>query len=87
MELKDIVSIIKELILPELKEIRFEQKEIRTALNLTNKRLDDVNTHLADQSRRIDETNKHIDSVRDDLIGRIDAVREELTARIDQQAH
>jgi hypothetical protein len=27
-------------------------------LELTNKRLDGVNTHLADQSRRIDEVNK-----------------------------
>ncbi len=49
----------------------------KTALTLTNKRLDDVNTHLADQSRRID-------AVREELVGRIDAVREELSRRIDE---
>ncbi|MBM4289896.1 MAG: hypothetical protein FJ135_17450 [Deltaproteobacteria bacterium] len=80
MELKDIVSVIKELVLPELKEIRYEQAEIKTALTLTNKRLDDVNTHLADQSRRIDETNKRIDETNK----RIDDIREELTGRIDE---
>ena len=74
MELKDIVTVIKELVLPELKEIRYEQAELKTALTLTNKRLDDVNTHLADQSRRIDETNKRIDEVRTDLTSRIDDV-------------
>lgn len=50
---------------------------------LTNKRLDDVNLHLADQSRRIDETNKGIDAVREDLTQRIDSVRQELTERIE----
>ncbi|MBW1993711.1 MAG: hypothetical protein JRI77_04595, partial [Deltaproteobacteria bacterium] len=55
-------------------------------LELTNKRLDDVNLHLADQSRRIDETNKRIDLVREELGKRIDEtnkriddVREELS--------
>ena len=90
MELKDIVTVIKELVLPELKEIRFEQTEIKTALTLTNKRLDDVNTHLADQSRRIDAvreelasridgTNKRIDENNK----RIDSVQAELSQRLD----
>ncbi len=90
MELKDIATVIKELVLPELKEIRYEQAEIKTALTLTNKRLDDVNTHLADQSRRIDETNKRIDetnkridAVQTDLSGRLENVRAELTGRLE----
>ncbi len=97
MELRDIATVIKELVLPELKEIRYEQAEIKTALTLTNKRLDDVNTHLADQSRRIDETNKRIDetnkridetnkridAVQTDLSGRLENVRAELTGRLE----
>ena len=58
---------------------------------MTNKRLDDVNTHLADQSRRIDETNKRIDEVRAEFTKRfnetdkrIDDIRAELTLRFDE---
>jgi len=68
MEIKESIrSGLKELILPELGKIREENTEIKTILALTNKRLDDINVHLADQSRRIDETNKRIDSVREEL--------------------
>ncbi|HDD45316.1 MAG TPA: hypothetical protein ENG63_10745 [Candidatus Desulfofervidus auxilii] len=56
MELKEIITnTFKELILPELGRIKEENKEIK------NRRLDDVNIHLANQSRRINETNKRID--------------------------
>ena len=79
MELKEIITnTFKELILPELGRIKEENKEIK------NRRLDDVNIHLADQSRRINETNKRIDSVREELNARIDSVREELNKRIDE---
>jgi septal ring factor EnvC (AmiA/AmiB activator) len=73
MEIKEAISsVLKDLIVPELDQIRAENREIRTLLSMTNKRLDDVNLHLADQSRRIDalreelshridETNKRID--------------------------
>ena len=96
MDIKKAVgSVLKELIVPELNKIKDENKEIKTALVLTNKRLDDINLHLADQSRRIDsvreELSKRIDSVRDDLGGkidetnnRIDSVKDELTKRIDR---
>lgn len=33
----------------------------------TNKRLDEVNIHLADQSRRLDETDKRVDAVCEEL--------------------
>lgn len=68
-----VLAAIKELILPELQVIKHEQAEFKVALALTNKRLDDMNAHLIDQSRRIDDTNKRIDVVHADLIGRIDA--------------
>ncbi len=63
---------IKEMMLPELDRIREENKEVKATLVMMNKRLDDVNLHLADQSRRIDEINTRIDSVRDELVRRID---------------
>jgi chromosome segregation ATPase len=92
MDIKEAVgSVLKELIVPELNKIKEENKEVKTILVLTNKRLDDINLHLADQSRRIDsvreelseridETNKRIDSVREDLGGKID----ETNKRIDR---
>ena len=74
---------IKEMMLPELDRIREENKEVKATLVMMNKRLDDVNLHLVDQSRRIDEINKRIDSVRDELVKRIDSARDELVKRID----
>jgi len=77
-------AAFKELILPELNKIKEENIQIKATLEATNKRLDDINLHLVDQSRRIDETNKRIDELRTDLTGRIDAVRTDLTGRIDE---
>lgn len=78
MEITETIrNALKDLIVPELDRIKEESREIKTFLSLTNKRLDDVNVHLADQSRRID-------AVREELSQRIDAVREELSQRIDQ---
>ncbi|AEH44222.1 paREP15, putative coiled-coil protein [Thermodesulfatator indicus DSM 15286] len=96
MDIKEAVrSVFKEYMLPELEGIKQEQREIKTAIELISRRLDDVNIHLADQSRRIDEvrtelsarideTNKRIDEVRFELSARIEDVRNELTARIDE---
>jgi len=73
MEIADAVrKIFQDMIVPELGKIREENQKIVAILELTNKRLDDVNTHLADQSRRIDDTNKRIDEVRSELTSRID---------------
>ena len=85
MEIKEAIrSAIKELIVPEINQVKQENLEIKTLLTLTNKRLDDINGHLVDQSRRID-------SIREELVGRIDetnkridSLREELTKRIDE---
>ena len=78
MDIKEAMgNVLKEFIVPELNKIKEENKEIKATLVLTNKRLDDINLHLADQSRRID-------SLRKELSERIDSVREELSERIDE---
>jgi len=41
-------KIFQEMIAPELGKIREENQKIVAALELTNKRLDDINAHLAD---------------------------------------
>ena len=80
-DIKDAIrAAIKELMLPKIEAIRRDNQEIKARLELTNKRVDDINIHLADQSRRIDETNKKIDAVRDELLQKID----ETNRRIDQ---
>ncbi len=85
MDIKDAVrSVMQEWMMPEFKSIRDDIAGIKATLDLTNKRLDDVNLHLADQSRRIDETNKRIDEIRADLTARIDGTRADLTTRIDE---
>jgi len=70
----------QDVVVPELKQIRAENAEIKTTLQLTNKRLDDINVHLADQSRRLDETNKRIDAVHVDVIHRIDETNKRIDA-------
>ncbi len=83
--------LLQEVVLPELKQLRADSAELRTTLQLTNKRLDDLNGHVIDLSRRIDvvreelgqridETNRRIDETNQ----RIDAVREDLARRHDE---
>ena len=85
MEIKETVQkLLQEMVVPDLSKIRDENTKILAILEVTNKRLDDVNTHLGDQSRRIDETNKRIDEVRSELGQKIDDVRSELGQRIDE---
>ena len=82
IEKESLGQAIKDLILPELKEIKDNQAKMSIRLDAVEKRLSDVNAHLIDQSRRIDETNKRIDSVREELTARIDAVKEGLEQKI-----
>ena len=75
MDIKEVMgNVLKELIVPELDKIKEENKEIKATLVLTNKRLDDINLHLADQSRRID-------SLRENLNQRIDRLYEVIVRR------
>lgn len=69
--------LIQEKLLPDVNRIKEDNGKIIITLELTNKRLDDINTHLADQSRRID-------AVRIELSQKIDEVRIELSQRIDK---
>ena len=92
MSMKEaVLAALKELVLPELQVLKQEQGEIKATLVLTNKRLDDLNLHLADQSRRIDDVNKRIDAIHSDLIKRnddtnkrLDAIHSDLIGRNDE---
>jgi uncharacterized protein Yka (UPF0111/DUF47 family) len=75
MEIMESIRIaFEELIVPEPDQIKEENRKI-SALGVTSKRLDDVNIHLADQSRRID-------SLREELKSEIRSIREELSSAI-----
>ena len=92
MDISETVQkVLQEVVVPDLGKIKDENSKILAILDLTNKRLDDVNTHLVDQSRRIDEVNKRIDDIRaeftkrfDETNKRIDDIRAELTLRFDE---
>ena len=76
MDIKEAIRAgLQELILPQLKRLEDDNLQIRTILDLTNKRLDDVNAHLVDQSRRID-------TLRTELKGEIQGLRKELKEEI-----
>jgi vacuolar-type H+-ATPase subunit I/STV1 len=77
---------MKEMMLPELDRIREDNKEIKATLFMINKRLDDVNLHLADQSRRIDAVREEMSGRIDLLSVRIDSLSENLGGRIDSMA-
>ncbi|MDY6973966.1 MAG: hypothetical protein SV775_16860, partial [Thermodesulfobacteriota bacterium] len=56
MEIRETVQrLLQEMVVPDLAKIKDENSRIFSILDLTNKRLDDMNTHLADQSRRLYE--------------------------------
>jgi len=48
---------LHEEVIPEIKLVRAENTQIKVTLEITNKRLDDLNAHLVNQSSQIDETN------------------------------
>ncbi len=91
MEAKELLKkVIQEMVLPELGAIRAENAEIKAVLDVTNRRLSDLQVQMTDLSRRIDETNKRIDEtnkridqVRIELMERIESVRSELTEKIE----
>ena len=62
MDTKSIIqSVFKELILPEFDVLKAEIREVKAVQAVTNKRLDDMNAQLIEQSRRIDQINIRID--------------------------
>lgn len=92
MEIAETIKrALQELIVPELESIKAGHVELKAIMGLTNKRLDDMDLHLVDQSRRIDEVNKRIDEANSRLDQRMDEVNErierrtgEVNARIEQ---
>ena len=87
MDIRETVQkLLQEMVMPDLGKIKEENGKILTMLDLTIKRLDDVNTHLADQSRRIDEVrselSQRIDDFNSELGRKIDDVHSELLSRI-----
>ena len=84
MDISETVKkVLQEVVVPDLGKIKDENSKILGILDLTNKRLDDMNTHLVDQSRRIDETNKRIDEVRAEFTKRFDEIHSDLINRLD----
>lgn len=73
-------KLLHEEVIPEIKLIREENTQIKTTLEITNKRLDDLNAQLMDPSRRIDETNQPIVEMCTDLLARIDATNQRIDA-------
>lgn len=86
MEMMDALKrVLHEAVLPELGAIRADNAEFKSILQLTNERIDDIQTQLVDQSRRIDatnqridETNKRIDQLHGDLLRRIDEKNQQI---------
>jgi chromosome segregation ATPase len=83
MEIKAaIVEAIKELVVPEMDEIKSDLQELKAVQQMTNKRIDDLNGHLVDLSRRVDqvrtEFNERIDSLNHSLSTRIDVTNDRI---------
>ncbi len=57
---KVVIAAMQEYLLPELDDLKSGQSALRSELVHVNKRLDDVNLHLVDQSRRIDAVREEL---------------------------
>ena len=77
-----MLSAMKEWMLPELNSIREDYKNIKTTLDMTNKRLDEMKAHLVDQGRRIDDTRAELKAEIQKNTERIDETRAELKTEI-----
>jgi len=82
--METVADLIKEKVLPELTALKESGARMENRLSGVEKRLDDVNLHLVDQSRRIDAVREELSGRIDQTNGRIDAVREEFGGRIDE---
>ncbi|MFH1898405.1 MAG: hypothetical protein ABH886_09270 [Candidatus Desantisbacteria bacterium] len=84
--IEPLKKLLQDMVLPDLGTIKSENKEIKIALLSMNNRMNDINTHLVDQSRRIDqvrvELKGEIADLRVELKGKIAALRVELKDEI-----
>jgi len=71
---------MREYLVPELEAIKAGQLRADVEFAAINKRLDDVNQHLIDQSRRIDKTNERMDAMSSDFNRRMDETNERMDA-------
>jgi uncharacterized coiled-coil DUF342 family protein len=67
-----IENVLKELIIPELSKIKDDVNNVYVKVEFTNKRLDDINLQLVDQSRRIDGLREELNHRIDETNNRID---------------
>jgi len=85
--MKDAIrEAIKELLIPELNEIKASGYRLEGRVDEISSRIGDTNLQIVELGRRVDETNNRIDETNNrigETNNRIDAVREELTKRID----
>ncbi len=82
--MKDAIrEVIKELLIPELNEIKASGHRLEGRVDEISSRIGDTNLQLVELGRRIDETNNRIDAVREELTARMDTMNADLTARMD----
>jgi len=68
MDMKDAVAeTIKNLIIPELTEIKEKLVLVETRLDGFDKRFDDMNKRFDDMNKRFDDMNKRFDDMRADM--------------------
>jgi peptidoglycan hydrolase CwlO-like protein len=89
MDIKEtIAAALKEIIFPELQELKRDMRDLKSGQAALNTRLNDHNAHLMDQSRRLDQMRselvEEIHQVRTELKAEIHQVRTELKAEIHQ---
>ncbi len=75
--MENVKKLVQEFIVPELGTINDHLVELKSTMEIMNKRMDDINTHLIDQSRRIDD-------LRTNLEDKIEQVRTNLEDKINQ---
>jgi chromosome segregation ATPase len=78
-----VLEALKELIVPDLDELKSDVRGLKAIQQVTNKRIDDLNGHSLDHSRSLDQVRNEIDQLRTELTERIDSLNNSLSTRID----
>ncbi|MFH1098216.1 MAG: hypothetical protein ABH886_00970 [Candidatus Desantisbacteria bacterium] len=73
--MENIKKLMQEFIVPELSAINNQLIEIKATVAITNKRMDDMNAYIVDQSRRIDNLRMEL---RDEMVGLREELKEEI---------
>lgn len=87
MDMKEaVVATFREYLLPELEGLKSGQTRITSEIAAVNKRLDDINQHLSDQSRRIDAVREELNHRIDETNKRLDRLYEVIVRRDEHAA-